>query len=208
MRPCHKADICVCVAAAWQPRAALEAKSEHPRRSRREGQPQELPAASIDPTADDSLLCYEQALPGAQGAAAKVCGFRLRVQAPPSAAERAAVGACMTMRSWHGSGGSCAVLAMRDGGGGKNFGCLRPVGGLRRARGVRAGGLGRRAVVKNPSTRSRRHGRPWGLLRCGGGFAARRRREGSSCSPRRKPVPQRAQRYDSLRLTPVDAAVF
>ena len=66
VRPCHTADLYACVAAAWQPRAALEAKSEHPRRSRREGQPQELPAASIDPTADDSLLCYEQALPGAQ----------------------------------------------------------------------------------------------------------------------------------------------
>ena len=38
---------------------------------------------------------------------------------PTDAAERAAVGACMTMRSWRGSGGLCAVLAMRDGGGGK-----------------------------------------------------------------------------------------
>ena len=57
------------------------------------------------------------------------CVFRLGAQAPPAAAERAAVGDCMTKRSWRGSGGSCAVLAMRNGGGGKNFGCLRPVWG-------------------------------------------------------------------------------
>ena len=93
-------------------------------------------ARSDRPDDKRSLLCYEQALPGAQGAAAKVCGFRLRVPVSPAAAERATVGACMTMRSWRGSGGLCAVLAMRDGGGGKNFGYLRPVGGLRRARGV------------------------------------------------------------------------
>ncbi len=135
VRPCHTADLYACVAAAWQPRAALEAKSEHPRRSRREGQPQELPAASIDPTADD-CCCATNKLYSELALRCGRIGFRLPVRVPPAAAERAAVGACMTMRSWHGSGGSCAVLAMRDGGRDKNFGCLRPVGGLRRARGV------------------------------------------------------------------------
>ena len=129
VRPCHKADIYACVAAAWQPRAALEAKSEHPRRSRRDGQPQELPAAaSIDPTADD-CCCATNKLYSELALRCGRIGFRLPVRVPPAAAERAPVGACMTMRSWHGSGGSCAVLAMRDGGRGKNFGCLRPVRG-------------------------------------------------------------------------------
>ena len=89
----------------------------------------------IDPTADD-CCCATNKLYSELALRCGRIGFRLPVRVPPAAAERAAVGACMTMRSWHGSGGSCAVLAMRDGGGGKNFGCLRPVGGLRRARGV------------------------------------------------------------------------
>ena len=118
VRPCHTADLYACVAAAWQPRAALEAKSEHPRRSRRDGQPQELPAASIDPTTDD-CCCATNKLYSELALRCGRIGFRLPVRVPPAAAERAAVGACMTMRSWHGSGGSCAVLAMRDGGGGK-----------------------------------------------------------------------------------------
>ena len=104
VRPCHNTDIYTCVAAAWQPRAALEAKSEHPRRSRRDGQPQELPAASIDPTADD-CCCATNKLYSELALRCGRIGFRLPVRVPPAAAERAAVGACMTMRSWRGSGG-------------------------------------------------------------------------------------------------------
>ena len=63
VRPCHNTDIYTCVAAAWQPRAALEVKSEHLRPSRRDGQPQELPAASIDPTADDCCCATNKLYP-------------------------------------------------------------------------------------------------------------------------------------------------
>ena len=82
---------------------------------------------------------------------------------PPAAVERAAVGACMTMRSWHGSGGSCAVLAMRDGGGG-SFGCLRPV------RGSSAGsrGLSWRFGAESGGEETRRRGA--GVMDGLGGF--------------------------------------
>ena len=98
------------------------------------------------------------------------------------------------------------MLAMRDGGGGKNFGCLRPVWGS--SAGSR--GLSWRFGAESGGEETRRRGASvmdslGGLFTCGGGFAARRPREGSSCGPRWKPV--RAQRYDSLRLMPVDAAV-
>ena len=84
VRPCHTADLYACVAAAWQPRAALEAKSEHPRRSRRDGQPQELPAASIDPTTDD-CCCATNKLYSELALRCGRIGFRLRVRVSPTA---------------------------------------------------------------------------------------------------------------------------
>ena len=115
VRPCHTADIYASVAAAWQPRAALEAKSEHAPLTPR--WPASGAACSIDrPDGGRLLLCYEQALLGARVAlrqnwlpstsasAARRCreggGRRLHDEAVVARFRRVVCGACHAQRWW------------------------------------------------------------------------------------------------------------